>query len=173
MELPISVVVTRRGETYQRWFAHDAASRVAPPPPTRFDLSEHGLVVRGATEADLEAALVAIRAVFPDAECGHPEVEYLKGERWFEPYYRLEARVPEDAVGGVLVDLSSRRANIASVESSGATRTVAAEVPVSECFGYTMELRRLTRGRGTFTMKVIGYRPFPFRGPGSGEPTLA
>ncbi|HZX09574.1 MAG TPA: elongation factor G [Acidobacteriota bacterium] len=76
-----------------------------------------------------------------------------------EPIMSLEVLTPEEYLGDVVGDLNSRRAKIASMDSSGGTQTVRAFVPMSEMFGYATDLRTMTQGRGLFTMEFSEYKP--------------
>jgi len=78
-----------------------------------------------------------------------------------EPVMQVEAVVPEDHVGDVVGDFSSRRGNIEGMESRGNVQAVKALVPLSEMFGYATSLRSSTSGRGTFSMEFARYAPVP------------
>ena len=58
-------------------------------------------------------------------------------------------------------DLNRRRARIMGMESRGGAQTVKAEVPLSEMFGYSTDLRSSSQGRATFTMEYHHYDPVP------------
>ena len=68
---------------------------------------------------------------------------------------------PDEYIGSVTGDVSSRRGMITGTEERGNTRLITAEVPLSEMFGYTTVLRSLTQGRATSTMEPLEYRPLP------------
>jgi elongation factor G len=77
-----------------------------------------------------------------------------------EPMMKVEVVVPEEYVGDVVGDISSRRGEIAGMEMRGGnTQAVKASVPLSEMFGYATGLRSMTSGRGTFTMEFDRYAP--------------
>ncbi|MEV6753661.1 elongation factor G [Streptomyces sp. NPDC051214] len=78
-----------------------------------------------------------------------------------EPVAELTATVPEEAVGGVLGDLASRRARVTNTTTRAGTSTLTATVPLSELFGYATCLRSRTQGRGTFTSRAVGYVGVP------------
>ncbi len=67
--------------------------------------------------------------------------------------------VPEDAVGGVLGDLSARRGRVTGSRTRGGAAVLTATVPLAELFGYATRLRSRTQGRGTFTTRPAGYTP--------------
>ncbi len=74
-----------------------------------------------------------------------------------EPIMAIDALSPEDCVGDVVGDLSSRRASIEGVVIKGKFHQVKAYVPLSRTFGYSTVLRSLTRGRGSFSMQFHGF----------------
>ncbi len=77
-----------------------------------------------------------------------------------EPTMRVEAVVPDEYVGDVVGDFSSRRGQIEGMESRSAGATaVRGMVPLAEMFGYATLLRSMTSGRGTFTMEFDSYSP--------------
>jgi len=78
-----------------------------------------------------------------------------------EPIMKVEVVMPEEFVGEVLGDLSSRRAQIEGMEAQGALQAVRAHAPLAEMFGYATGLRSLTQGRGTFTMEFDYYAEVP------------
>lgn len=78
-----------------------------------------------------------------------------------EPLMKVEVVVPEDFMGTVMGNLSSRRGRIMGSELRGAMQAIKSEVPLSEMFGYATELRSMTEGRGTFTMEFGYYSPLP------------
>jgi elongation factor G len=73
----------------------------------------------------------------------------------------VEVITPEDFLGDVMGDLSSRRAQIEGMELRGNAQAVRAKVPLSEMFGYATELRSATQGRATYTMEFAHYAPVP------------
>jgi elongation factor G len=74
-----------------------------------------------------------------------------------EPVMDIEVMVPEEYVGDVVGDLSSRRANIEGVIIKGKYHCIKAYVPLSRTFGYSTQLRSISRGRGSFNMKFFRY----------------
>ena len=169
MDLPIRVLVTRPSASSQLWFAREAADEVMPSPLVRAEPKEDGLVLHGMTEAVLEMVCLTLQKKYPDIHFGGPAVEYIETEELLEPYYLASVDTPEDLMGEVMGDLSSRRGMIVAVSDCPTGKTIKAEVPVAECFGYSIILRRLTKGRGHYELKFIGYRPAP-RYRGGGDP---
>jgi elongation factor G len=78
-----------------------------------------------------------------------------------EPIMKVEVVVPEDFMGTVIGDISSRRGKISGTELRGGMQAIRAEVPLAEMFGYATNLRSLTEGRGLFTMEFSHYAELP------------
>ena len=78
-----------------------------------------------------------------------------------EPMMELEVTVPEDSVGDVSGDLSSRRGHVEEMEDRGNLKVIKAKAPLAELFGYTTNLRSITNGRGTSTMEFSHYAEVP------------
>jgi elongation factor G len=76
-----------------------------------------------------------------------------------EPWVALDISVPDETVGRVTGDLAKRRARIHSASSRGTLQTLTASAPLAEMLHYATLLRSMTSGRGTFSMRPIGYRP--------------
>ena len=146
------------------------ASRRLKFPPSRVSFQEtpDGLTVHGLTELDLEIAIEELRKIGPPIRQGKPQVAYDMGPPLLEPYYRVTVDVPELNVGTVIGDLSSRRATVLVAQAGPVGRQIVADIPVSECFGYSTVLRMLTQGRGAYAVEFGGYRP-PLIPPGHGD----
>jgi elongation factor G len=79
-----------------------------------------------------------------------------------EPMMTVEVETPEDYAGSVMGDLSSRRGMVQGMDDmAGGGKTIRAEVPLSEMFGYSTSLRSLTQGRATYTMEFKQYAEAP------------
>ena len=78
-----------------------------------------------------------------------------------EPIMRVEITVPEDYMGDVIGDVSSRRGRIEATEDINGTKLIRGYVPLSEMFGYTTTLRSKTQGRGAYSMFFSTYEPVP------------
>ena len=79
-----------------------------------------------------------------------------------EPMMSVEVETPEDFTGTVMGDLSSRRGMVQGMDDiSGGGKTVKAEVPLAEMFGYSTALRSATQGRATYTMEFKHYSEAP------------
>ena len=78
-----------------------------------------------------------------------------------EPIMKVEVVVPEEYMGNVMGDLTSRRGRPLGQESRGNALQISAMVPLSEMFGYATTLRSNSQGRGTFTMTMDHYEEVP------------
>jgi elongation factor G len=78
-----------------------------------------------------------------------------------EPVMKVEVVTPEDYSGDVIGDLSRRRGQITGMDDSPAGKSILAEVPLSEMFGYATTVRSMSQGRATFTMEFSKYAEVP------------
>lgn len=78
-----------------------------------------------------------------------------------EPIMKVEVITPEQYMGDVISDLSSKRAQIEETEIRGNARVIRALVPLSEMFGYATTVRSLTQGRASFNMEPSHYQEVP------------
>jgi len=79
-----------------------------------------------------------------------------------EPMMAVEVEMPEEKMGDVMGDLSSRRGMIQGMDDmAGGGKSIKAEVPLAEMFGYSTTLRSLTQGRATYTMEFKHYAEAP------------
>lgn len=83
------------------------------------------------------------------------------GPKLLEPIMHVEVVTPEEHLGDVNSDLSSRRGRVEGMEDRGMVKVIKAKVPLSELFGYTTDLRSMTGGRGTSTMEFADYAEVP------------
>ena len=74
---------------------------------------------------------------------------------------KLEISTPEDFLGDVVGDVSSRRGQVQGVEARGTIQVVGAMIPLAETFGYTTTLRSMTQGRATSSMEFDHYEEVP------------
>ena len=126
-------------------------------------------VVAGFPVVDFEAAVeeavsgpntpvsayeIAARAAFQDGlKKAQPTL--------LEPVMKLDVSAPDEAIGDVVGDISSRRGQVSGLDGQSGERVVKAIVPLSGMFGYARALRSLSRGRAQFTMKFDHYRAVP------------
>jgi elongation factor G len=97
--------------------------------------------------------MAAIFAFKDGMRAGHPVL--------LEPVMAVEVETPEEKMGDVMGDLSSRRGVIQGMEDLPGGKAIKAEVPLGEMFGYSTTLRSLTQGRATYTMEFKHYAEAP------------
>jgi elongation factor G len=78
-----------------------------------------------------------------------------------EPVMKVEIVTPDDFMGDVIGDISSRRGKVQNIESRHKTQVINTLVPLAEMFGYATDLRSLTQGRATYSMQFSHYEPTP------------
>ncbi len=78
-----------------------------------------------------------------------------------EPMMKVEVEIPEDFLGSVIGDLSSRRGQVEGQSVDDGQSKVQAKVPLAEMFGYATQLRSMTQGRGIFSMEFSHYEEVP------------
>jgi elongation factor G len=83
------------------------------------------------------------------------------GPKLLEPMMKVEVVTPEDYVGGIIGDLTSRRGQVRGQESRGNAAVISAMVPLANMFGYVNTLRSMSQGRAQFTMQFDHYAQVP------------
>ena len=78
-----------------------------------------------------------------------------------EPIMSVEVVTPDEYMGDVIGDLSSRRGKIEGMDQRGSAQVIRAQVPLSEMFGYATDLRSRTQGRAVYTMQFNSYQEVP------------
>ena len=73
----------------------------------------------------------------------------------------VEVVTPEDYMGDVIGDLSSRRGKVEGMDQRGNSQVIRALVPLADMFGYATDLRSRTQGRATYTMQFDSYQEVP------------
>ncbi|MBS9782998.1 MAG: elongation factor G [Pasteurella sp.] len=96
------------------------------------------------------AASIAFKAAFNRAE---PVL--------LEPLMKVEVETPEEYMGDVIGDLNRRRGLVEGMDDTGLGKTVRAQVPLSEMFGYATDLRSQTQGRASYSMEPLKYAEAP------------
>jgi len=117
------------------------------------------ILVDGATHDVDSSALafeIAARAAFRNAMRDKEGVAGM-----LEPVMEVEVSVPEEYMGDVMGDVSSRRGRVLSQEFRRGQAVVMADVPLSSMFGYVSRLRSMTQGRGAFVMQFKQYEAVP------------
>ncbi|HXN56875.1 MAG TPA: elongation factor G [Myxococcales bacterium] len=95
------------------------------------------------------------------ASIGFKEAARKAGPQLLEPIMATEVVVPEQFMGAVIGDLSSRRGKILGMEPRSGMQVISAHVPLAEMFGYSTSLRSATEGRAVYTMQFHHYAPVP------------
>ena len=83
------------------------------------------------------------------------------GATILEPIGKISVRVPEEYTGDVIGDINAKRGRVLGMDAEGGGRVVSAEVPMGEMQRYSVDLRSMTGGRGTFTIEFSHYEPAP------------
>jgi elongation factor G len=78
-----------------------------------------------------------------------------------EPVMAVEVVTPEDYMGDVIGDLSSRRGRVEGMDQRGSSHVIRAQVPLADMFGYATDLRSRTQGRATYSMQFHAYNEVP------------
>ena len=78
-----------------------------------------------------------------------------------EPIMAVEVVTPDDYMGDVIGDISSRRGRIEGVDQRGSSQVIRGQVPLGDMFGYATDLRSRTQGRATYTMQFHSYQEVP------------
>jgi elongation factor G len=78
-----------------------------------------------------------------------------------EPIMKVEVSMPEEYLGDIMGDITSRRGRVDGMEARQGVQVVSSHVPLAEMFGYATNLRSATQGRGTFTMQFDHYEAVP------------
>ncbi len=95
------------------------------------------------------------------ASMGFKEAAKRANPALLEPIMDLEVIVPEEYMGDVIGNLSSKRGKILGMKMRGGAQVISAQVPLAEMFGYATDLRSMTQGRGVFTMQFALYDVVP------------
>ena len=94
-------------------------------------------------------------------QAGFKEAAAKAGPVLLEPIMGVEVVTPDEYMGDVIGDLNSRRGRIEGMEANGNVQQIRAQVPLSEMFGYSTDLRSRTQGRATYTMQFALYQQVP------------
>ena len=78
-----------------------------------------------------------------------------------EPIMAVEVVVPEEFMGEVIGNISSRRGKVLGMNSRGTAQIIQAQVPLAQMFGYATDVRSMSQGRATYTMQFSHYEPVP------------
>jgi len=105
-------------------------------------------------DSSVMAFEIASRAAFRE---GIPKAK----PKLMEPIMRVEVVTPEDYMGDIIGDLSSRRGNVAGMDQRGNARVINSMVPLANMFGYVNTLRSMSQGRAQYTMHFDHYEQVP------------
>lgn len=78
-----------------------------------------------------------------------------------EPIYKVEVLIPSEFTGDVMGDLSSRRGRVSGMDPEGSSTRIKAEIPRSELYQYSVDLRSMTQGQGLYSMDFARYEQVP------------
>jgi len=117
---------------------------------TLYDGSYHSV-----DSSEMAFKLAAIQAFKKGAE--------MAGATLMEPMVEAEVKVPESFMGDVIGDLNTKRGKVLGMEPDGKFQIIKAHVPESEMMRYSIDLKAMTQGRGTFSTSFIGYEEVPGR----------
>ena len=78
-----------------------------------------------------------------------------------EPLVNITIKVPNDLTGDIISDLNTKRARVSGMNPEGDYNTIEAQAPLAEVQRYAIDLRSMTQGRGTYTMKFSHYEEVP------------
>jgi elongation factor G len=115
---------------------------------TVFDGSSH----------DVDSSEMAFKIA---ASMGFKEACQKAKPRLLEPIMDVEVVVPEEYMGDIIGDLSSRRGRIGGMFQRGTSRVIAASVPLAEMFGYATRMRSISQGRAVYSMQFSRYDTLP------------
>ncbi len=107
---------------------------------------------------DVDSSEMAFKVA---ASMGFKEAMRKASPALLEPIMAVEVVTPEEFMGDVMGDLSSRRGHIEGMEPRGNAQVIRAKVPLSEMFGYATDLRSRTQGRAAYTMQFKAYEQVP------------
>src|SRR5438034_138005 len=166
----ISVAIEPRTKVDQEKMGQ-ALAKLAEEDPTfkvRTDEETAQTIISGMGELHLEIIVDRMLREFAvDANVGKPQVAYRetikrKGQpALLEPIMKVEVVMPEEFMGEILGDLSSRRGQILGMEGRATMQVVRAYVPLGNMFGYATDLRSKTQGRAVYSMEFHHYQEVP------------
>ena len=107
---------------------------------------------------DVDSSVMAFEIA---ARAAFREGALKAGPKLLEPMMKVEVVTPEDYVGGIIGDLTSRRGQVRGQETRGNAAVISAMVPLANMFGYVNNLRSMSQGRAQFTMQFDHYAQVP------------
>lgn len=103
--------------------------------------------------SEMAFKIAASMALKDGVRRGNPQI--------LEPIFKIEVTVPEDYMGSIIGDITSRRGRIEGMEALGNAQVVRGYVPLANMFGYATDLRSQTQGRGNYSMEFHHYEALP------------
>jgi elongation factor G len=107
---------------------------------------------------DVDSSEIAFKIA---ASMAFKEAARRAGPVILEPVMKVEVTTPSDYMGDVIGDLSSRRGKIQGMDQRGEAQVINAQVPLSEMFGYSTNLRSMSQGRAVYSMEFLQYEEVP------------
>ncbi len=123
-----------------------------------YPVTDIKVIVYDGSFHDVDSSEVAFKIA---ASLGLSEAAKKADMILLEPIMKVEVTTPEEFLGEMIGDLSSKRAQILSSESRGNARVVVALVPLAEMHGYATAIRSMSQGRATYYMEADHYEPVP------------
>lgn len=123
-----------------------------------YPVTDIKVVVYDGSFHDVDSSEVAFKIA---GSLGLSEAAKVASPILLEPIMKVEVTTPEDFLGDIIADLSSKRAEIQSTEMKGNARVVIAEVPLAEMAGYATAIRSMSQGRATYYMEADHYEEVP------------
>jgi elongation factor G len=123
-----------------------------------FPVIDFGVKLVDGAYHDVDSSALAFEIA---AKAAFREGMQKAGPTLLEPIMKVEVVTPEEYMGDVIGDLNSRRGQVTGMDQRGNARTVEAQVPLANMFGYVNNLRGKTQGRASFTMEFDHYEPVP------------
>jgi elongation factor G len=123
-------------------------------PLAGYPLTDIKVVLKGISYSDDEFTLMVIRVAVAQALRGACQKGF---PILMEPIMELDVIVPEEFMGEVIGDIQARKGAIDLIDTKGKIATIKARPPLTRMFGYSTDLRSMTQGRGTFSMRFSHY----------------
>jgi predicted membrane GTPase involved in stress response len=142
------------------WFGR-AKTLLGENPRYALTQKDDRFILEAVWEPDLELAFDLLHRQNPEIRASGYDVIYIWNPELQEPYLHLRINCPEEYMGKVFGDLNRRLACLLPSSGLGSDRIFQAEVPAAELFGYSVDIRAMTKSQATVTAEFIGYRPAP------------
>jgi elongation factor G len=115
-------------------------------------------ILTGGSAHDVDSSEMAFKIA---GSIAFKKAAKLASPTLLEPIMQVEVVTPNEFMGDVIGDLSSRRGRLQGQEQRGGAQVIGAHVPLAEMFGYATDLRSRTQGRATYTMQFDSYQQVP------------